>query len=39
MDCVAAMNDEIQAMALNVIANFCPAFPATITTSEMITFV
>jgi nicotinamidase-related amidase len=39
MDCVAAMNDEIQAMALNVIANLCPAFPATITTSEMITFV
>jgi nicotinamidase-related amidase len=37
MDCVAAENDEIQAMALNVIANLCPAFPATITTSEMIT--
>jgi nicotinamidase-related amidase len=38
MDCVIAMNDEIQAMALHVIANLCPAFPATITTSEMIEF-
>jgi len=38
MDCVISMNDEIQAMALHVIANLCPAFPATITTSEMITF-
>lgn len=39
MDCVASKDEARLAMALHIMRYHCPAFPATITTSEMITFI